>query len=73
MALINFLFVILGVLVGASLLSGSSVAFNSWYSFPTEYSRFILVILTFHSCISISLKAVKFFNKKSRKEIEIES
>lgn len=68
MVLIRFLLVILGVLIGASLLSGSSVAFHSWYAFPAECSNLLLIVITFQSCISVSLRVGSFFIKKSKKE-----
>lgn len=60
MALAKFFTIILSVLVGSSLLSGSSVAFLAWYSFPVGFSKFILIVITFHSCIKIGVNFFSF-------------
>lgn len=50
-ALIKLVSILTGIFTGASLLSGSSIAFTTWYSFPKELSDFIIILLTLTSLV----------------------
>lgn len=48
-----------GLFIGASLLSGSCVAFTTWYALPKELSNFIITLLTLTSLVIIINKLVR--------------
>ncbi len=58
--LIKILSVLLGVFLGASLLSGSSISCASWYSAPPELSRLLISIIVPLSIMLFMKKILNF-------------
>lgn len=58
--MIKILSVLLGVFLGASLLSGSSISCPSWYSAPPELSNLLISIIVPLSIMLFMKKILNF-------------
>ena len=46
--LIKTLSIFIGILVGSCLLSGAGIMFESWYKFPANFSRFVIMLIIYY-------------------------
>ncbi|MCZ4059895.1 hypothetical protein O3W44_13600 [Pantoea sp. LMR881] len=61
MKIIKYITIFISTLLGASLLKGAGVGYDSWYAAPAGLSKLLIIILTLLALTKISLYLVEFF------------
>ena len=64
---IKIISIILGMLLGASILSGSSISIQTWYSAPYEFSVLLISIIVPISLMIFIHRILMFAFRKNRK------
>lgn len=60
MLIMKFITNILGLFIGYSLLSGSSILESPWFSFSKNFSDFVIIIFTLYSSVTFVQGAIEF-------------
>lgn len=59
----NYLIACPAVLISATVLSGSGIAYHNWYAAPESFSRMLVIIMCHVFCIRAAVWLLSFWRK----------